>query len=101
MKFYKTSLSRQGFVCVRMVCIRILVQPVLYEEYMLNMVHFSIIKLSPIQVKIYATSLSLQELQFFNDSLQQLKIAQMKFSESGECVDKVRFMFCLSHLKIF
>lgn len=30
-----------------------------------------------------------QELQFFNDSLQQLKIAQMKFSESGECVDKV------------
>lgn len=30
-----------------------------------------------------------QELQFFNDSLQQLKIAQMKFNESGECVDKV------------
>ncbi|KAK7084168.1 Prefoldin subunit 5 [Halocaridina rubra] len=30
-----------------------------------------------------------QELQFFNDSLQQLKIAQMKFNESGECVDKI------------
>merc|ERR1719187_2578471 len=30
-----------------------------------------------------------QELQFFNESLQQLKIAQMKFTESGECVDKI------------
>ncbi|XP_037803238.1 prefoldin subunit 5-like [Penaeus monodon] len=30
-----------------------------------------------------------QELQFFNESLQQLKIAQLKFNESGECVDKV------------
>ncbi|KAG7173037.1 prefoldin subunit 5-like [Homarus americanus] len=30
-----------------------------------------------------------QELQFFNESLQQLKIAQLKFSESGECVEKV------------
>merc|ERR1712183_699601 len=30
-----------------------------------------------------------QELQFFNDSLQQLKIAQLKFNESGECVDKI------------
>merc|ERR1712142_154651 len=30
-----------------------------------------------------------QELQFFNESLQQLKIAQLKFNESGECVGKV------------
>ncbi|XP_071525619.1 prefoldin subunit 5 [Panulirus ornatus] len=30
-----------------------------------------------------------QELQFFNESLQQLKIAQLKFNESGECVDKI------------
>ncbi|KAK4291244.1 hypothetical protein Pmani_035917 [Petrolisthes manimaculis] len=30
-----------------------------------------------------------QELQFFNESLQQLKIAQLKFNESGECVEKV------------
>merc|ERR1712183_56644 len=30
-----------------------------------------------------------QELQFFNESLQQLKIAQLKFNESGECVDRV------------
>ncbi|XP_076029199.1 prefoldin 5 [Oratosquilla oratoria] len=30
-----------------------------------------------------------QELQFFNDSLQQLKMAQMKFGESGECVEKI------------
>ncbi|XP_064086747.1 prefoldin subunit 5-like [Macrobrachium nipponense] len=30
-----------------------------------------------------------QELQFFNDSLQQLKIAQLKFNESGECVNKI------------
>jgi len=30
-----------------------------------------------------------QEVQFFNESLQQLKMAQMKYSESGECVDKI------------
>ena len=30
-----------------------------------------------------------QDLQYFTDSLQQLKIAQVKFSESGECVEKV------------
>ncbi|KAK4324304.1 hypothetical protein Pmani_005051 [Petrolisthes manimaculis] len=30
-----------------------------------------------------------QELQFFNESLQQLKIAQLKFNESGECIDKL------------
>merc|ERR1712212_159797 len=29
-----------------------------------------------------------QELTFFNESLQQLKIAQMKFTESGEYVEK-------------
>jgi len=28
------------------------------------------------------------ELQFFNESLQQLKIAQVKFNASGECVEK-------------
>ena len=33
--------------------------------------------------------LSFQELQFFSESLQQLKIAQLKFNESGECVEKV------------
>ncbi|XP_018019018.1 prefoldin subunit 5 [Hyalella azteca] len=30
-----------------------------------------------------------QELQFFNESLQQLKMAQLKFSESGTCVEKL------------
>jgi len=30
-----------------------------------------------------------QEIQFFNESLQQLKMAQMKYSESGNCVEKV------------
>ncbi|XP_045124925.1 prefoldin subunit 5-like [Portunus trituberculatus] len=30
-----------------------------------------------------------QELQFFSESLQQLKIAQLKFNESGECVEKL------------
>ncbi|KAG0728220.1 Prefoldin subunit 5 [Chionoecetes opilio] len=29
------------------------------------------------------------ELQFFSESLQQLKIAQLKFNESGECVEKL------------
>lgn len=29
----------------------------------------------------------LQELQFFNESLQQLKMAQLKFSELGSCVE--------------
>ncbi|XP_045624147.1 prefoldin subunit 5 [Procambarus clarkii] len=30
-----------------------------------------------------------QEIQFFSESLQQLKIAQLKFNESGECVEKL------------
>ncbi|KAL7646426.1 UNVERIFIED_CONTAM: hypothetical protein RMT77_003339 [Armadillidium vulgare] len=30
-----------------------------------------------------------QELQYFTESLQQLKIAQVKFSDSGECVEKL------------
>jgi len=30
-----------------------------------------------------------QEVQFFNDSMQQLKMAQMKYSDSGECIEKI------------
>lgn len=40
---------------------------------------------------IISKLVSSQELQFFNESLQQLKIAQLKFNESGECVDKVKY----------
>ena len=31
----------------------------------------------------------LQELSFFTESIQQLKIAQVKFVESGDCIEKL------------